>query len=60
MTDFDVSDKIAELARGNPEPKLAAVIRDRLPAFVIECEESLKTPLQRGVETIKKMDRAGW
>lgn len=57
----DVSDKIAELANeGTPDPELAAVIRDRLPQFVVDCQESLKTSLQRGVETIKRMDKAGW
>jgi hypothetical protein len=55
----DISDKIAELAKGKKDDALAARIRDRLPAFVMECEESLKSPLQRGVETIKRMDRMG-
>lgn len=55
----DVSDKIAELAKGKPDDALAAVIRERLPQFVVDCEESLKSPLQRGVETIKRLDRAG-
>ena len=57
----DVSDKIAELASdGEPNDQLAHVIRERLPEFVADCQDSLKTPLQRGVETIKKLDRAGW
>lgn len=56
----DISDKIAELAKGKADEALAAAIRERLPEFVVECEESLKSPLQRGVETIKKLDRMGW
>lgn len=59
----DISDKIAELAeggKGEETDRLAAAIRRRLPDFVVECKESLKTPLQRGVETVKAMDKAGW
>ncbi len=56
----DVSDKIAELAQGKKDDDLARVIRDKLPAFVVECQEALETPLQRGVKKIKRMDRAGF
>lgn len=57
----DISDKIAELAKdgeGEETERLAGIIRDRLPRFVMECEEELKTPLQRGIARVKRMDAA--
>jgi hypothetical protein len=56
----DVSDKIAELAKGKADPELASIIRDRLPQFVVDCEEAAKPQLQRGIETIKRLDKMGW
>lgn len=59
----DISDKIAELAEGGKGEKtdrLAAVIREKLTDFVWECQESLKTPLERGIAKIKDMDRRGF